>query len=125
MPARGRVTLLVVSQEPALRQTYGLIFLSEHYAVKSVRLRELENTLKRIKFDVVLMDHTLNRQERKSAVRLVRQAAPAARIVALHARAHDCGADVVMDSREGVAAILDAVGELAHAKQRLARKAAS
>jgi hypothetical protein len=113
MPARGRVTLLVVSHEPALRQTYGLIFLSARYAVRSVDVSNLDSALQRVKFHMVLIDHTLTELERKATVRLVRLRAPGARIVALHASAGDCGADVAMDSRDGAAAIIEAIAKAA------------
>ena len=109
MPARGRVTLLVVSHELTLRQTYGLIFLATRYAVRSVEPSQLENALQRFKFQVGLMDHTLKEKERKAAARLIRARAPEARIVALHASAADSGADIIMDSREGPTAIIEAI----------------
>ena len=111
MPVRGRVSLLVVSHERTLRQTYGLLFLASRYAVRSVDPSHLENALQRFRFRVVLMDHTLKEKERKAAVRLIRLHAPEARIVALHASAGDSGADIIMDSREGPAAIIEAIAK--------------
>jgi DNA-binding response OmpR family regulator len=112
MPARGGVTVLVVSHELTLRQTLGLVFLGAGFGVRSVELGDLATLLQRINFRVVLLDHTLTREERHSAVPLIRRLSPNTRVVALHASARDSGADLHMDSREGIAGVVEAVKDL-------------
>jgi DNA-binding response OmpR family regulator len=115
MPAHGaRIALLVVGNEPSLRDTYALLFHRDSYIAHAVALQDLSSTLRGGAFDVVVLDHTLSQEERKTGVHTIRVLMPQSLTVALHSRAQDCGADLVMDSREGPEAILQAVTELVH-----------
>jgi hypothetical protein len=114
MPARGGVTTLIVSHESALRLTLGLVFLGAGFGVRSIDLADLGTLLERIHFRMVLIDHTLTRQERQAAVRLIRCLSTDTRVVALHASAADSGADLHMDSRIGIAGVVEAVNEFLH-----------
>ena len=124
MPAHGRnVSVLIVGHEPSLRETYALIFHSEGYFAHAIALQDLGSTLKCTAFDVVVMDHTLSAEERKTGVQIVNSLMPRSRTVALHSSAKDCGADLAMDSREGAEAILQGVTELVDGRKSRARDA--
>ena len=113
MVASGRtIAVLVVSHEPALRETYTMLFEQAGYAAQAAELDRSLGRLKAIAFSAVVMDHTLSKEERRSLVHVARQLAPQAKMVAFHRSAGDCGADLAMDSREGATAILDRVAAL-------------
>jgi DNA-binding response OmpR family regulator len=113
MPAAGRrITALVVGHEPMLRETYALLFERAGYVAEHAQLGSSPALLKATKFALLVMDHTLSREERKSLVPVARHLSPGIKIVALHSSARDCGADLVMDSREGASAILERVAVL-------------
>jgi len=113
MPPSGQNTVvLVVGNEPSLRETYSLLFQRAGYGADCVEVHDCESALSNGKFGLVVIDHTLSKPDRKSLVKTVRRIAPAARVVAFHSSAQDCGADLTMDSREGAAAILERVAEL-------------
>jgi DNA-binding NtrC family response regulator len=114
MPPSGHntVVVLVVGNEPSLRETYSLLFQRAGYGADCVEVHDCESALSNGKFGLVVIDHTLSKPDRKSLVKTVRRIAPAARVVAFHSSAQDCGADLTMDSREGAAAILERVAEL-------------
>jgi DNA-binding response OmpR family regulator len=113
MTAHGRdISVLLVGHEPSLRDTYALLFEFAGYAAHSAAVEQLESAVKHTAFTVVLFDHTLSESQRRSAVQTVRMLAPQSKTVALHSSAKDCGADLIMDSREGPVEILARVGAL-------------
>lgn len=111
-------SILVVSHEPSLRDTYAWLFRSEGHLSYGVDVDELCSTLKGSVFEVVVIDHTLSRYERKAAVQHVRQLAPKALTVALHKSGNDSGADLNMDSRQGAPIVLEAVNKLLNRNYR-------
>jgi CheY-like chemotaxis protein len=117
MSASGRtVAVLVVSHEPNLRETYIMLFQQAGYTAQAAALIDAVGRMKAIRFSVLVMDHTLSKDERQTLVRLARQLSPQIKAVAFHSSAGDCGADLAMDSREGVKAILQRVAALVEAK---------
>lgn len=124
MPASGRsVAVLLVGHEPSIRDTYALIFHKAGYIAHAIGPEDLEPTLKGTAFAVAVMDHTLLKKERTVAVQVVRKLTPRARTVTLHYSGRDSGADLVMDSREGPEAILQAVTELVDGRKSSATSA--
>jgi DNA-binding response OmpR family regulator len=110
MTASGRsVAVLVVGHEPNLRETYTMLFQQAGYTAEQAELDRSVSRLKTDTFALVVMDHTLSKDERQSLVRLARRVSPDIKVVAFHSSAKDCGADLAMDSREGAAAILERV----------------
>lgn len=119
MPARGQgIGVLVVGHEPSLRETYALLFDAAGYRAHPTELNHSPSRLKAGAFALLVMDHTLSKEERTSLVELARQLAPNIKVAALHASAQDCGADLVMDSREGAEAILERVAALVDSQTR-------
>jgi CheY-like chemotaxis protein len=112
MPVHDARSVLVVSHEPSLQDTYRLLFYSVGYVTHAVDADEVCSTLKGTAFTVVVLDHTLTKQERKAAVQYVREFSPETKALALHNSGKDCGADLTLDSREGPKAVLEAVERL-------------
>ena len=117
MSVSGRtVAVLVVSHEPNLGETYTMLFQQAGYTAQAAALTDAVGRMKAFQFSALVMDHTLSKDERQTLVRLARQLTPQIKIVAFHSSASDCGADLAMDSREGVQAILQRVAALMDAK---------
>ena len=113
MPRAGdSIAVLVVGREPTLRETYAMLFQRAGYIADGVELDRSPARLKVQGFSILVMDHTLTREQRKSLVLVARNLSPGMKIVALHSSAHDCGADLVIDSREGPVEILARVGAM-------------
>jgi hypothetical protein len=113
MPARGsRIALLVVGHEPAVRETYAMLFQRAGYIAQAAEISDGVGCIKAIAFSAIVMDHTLSKDERQSLVRVAHLLSPNIKAVAFHASAQDCGADLAMDSREGAEAILERVQSL-------------
>jgi DNA-binding response OmpR family regulator len=111
-PARKPGAVLVVGHEPMLRETYSMLFEQAGYVAVQAELDQSPRRLKAGEFTLLVMDHTLSKEERESLISLARQLSPGAKTVALHSSARDCGADLAMDSREGADAILKRVEEM-------------
>ena len=112
MPAHDR-SVLIVSHDSSLRETYALLFNDDGYPTQSSELQDLPGTLlTRANLGVVVMDHTLSQEERKAIVQITQQLASDVHTVILHSSGKDCGADLAIDSRDGAARILEAVKEL-------------
>jgi DNA-binding NtrC family response regulator len=112
MPAHDR-SVLIVSNDSSLRETYALLFHDDGYPTQSSELQDLPSALLNgTSVGVVVMDHTLSREERKAVIQIIRQLAREAHTVVLHSSGKDCGADLAMDSRDGAGRILEAVKSL-------------
>lgn len=114
MSASGRnpAAVLVVGHEPMLRDTYTMLFQQAGYIAEQAELEQSPRRLKNGSYSLLVMDHTLSKEERESLVLLARQISPNAKTVALHSSGKDCGADLAMDSREGAEEILKRVNEM-------------
>jgi len=94
--------VLVVSAVATIRQTRTLLVESAGFKVVAAESRhKASEIVRQFDFDVAILDHTLDKHDRIRLIRLVREAAPATRILMLHKSGADCGADLCFDSREG------------------------
>ena len=102
--------VLVVSADVNIRHTKIFMLEREGYLVQAVESRgQAEQLLSLVKFDAVILDHTLKRNDRMELVRRIRDVDPNTRILVLHKSGADCGADLHFDSREGPDALLSRV----------------
>ena len=112
------IKMLLVSHEPALRDSYSFVFQTAGYVVHAVPVEALPITIKATSFDVLVMDHTLSEQERKAGVYIAHQLVPKLSTVVLHASGGDCGADLTIDSREGIEVIPWSIQKLVRGEQK-------
>jgi len=113
MPAdRRSIHIIVVGRDPSLRETYAILFNRAGYEAETAEIDDSVELLKTVKAGVLLIDHTLSKEQRHWLVHLARKLSSNTRIVALHSAARDCGADLVMDSREGPDAIVAGIQAL-------------
>jgi len=100
------IRILVVGREPPLREIYAILFNRAGYQAMAADIEGALLLLTTVKAHVVVVDHTLSKEQRRRFVLSARKLSSTVRILALHSAAKDCGADLVMDSRLGPDAIL-------------------
>lgn len=105
-------SLLVVSHELLVRKTYAKLFRRAGYIAEEAEPIFSVARLKAGGVGILVMDHTLSRDVKQALIGCVRLLSPDTKTVTLHASAKDCGADLVIDSREGAPAILQRVAAL-------------
>jgi DNA-binding NtrC family response regulator len=79
-----------------------------------------EQQLKQAKFDLLVLGHTLSKDDRHHLPYKARKADENMRILVLHASGKHPAVDIAMDSREGPEAILRAVSSLLAKKEAAA-----
>ena len=83
------------------------------YAVTTAAGRkEIQAALTRERFDLVILGHTLTRNDRHHLPYMAKKSDEATRVLVLHFSGHHHAVDKVIDSRDGERAVLDAVAEL-------------
>jgi len=109
----GLIKVLLISHDQALRDRYISLFRTAGYFVHTAGVQFLAITLRAAaNFDVLVLDHTLSQQERKTSVYIAKVLVPQMHTLVLHSSGGDNGADLAVDSRKGVPVILEAVAEL-------------
>ncbi len=84
------------------------------YAVVPILGRAaMEEAVKAGGFDVALLGHTLNRDDRHHLPYMVKKANREARVVVLHASGRHPQVDIAIDSRAGERVVLEAIAQLA------------
>ncbi len=83
------------------------------YAVQSaVGRREIEQALKQSAFDVVILGHTLSRDDRHHLPYMAKKANPNTFVLVIHASGKHPGVDKAIDSRQGENALLEVLEAL-------------
>ena len=109
----GSFLVLVVSAETTIRQTRTLLMEGWGYKVMAAESRhKAVQIAQQFDFDIAILDHTLDKDDRMRCIRFIREAAPATRILVLHKSGADCGADLCLDSREGPERLVSCVKTL-------------
>lgn len=121
-PHPGGFSVLVVSAEGSIRQTRVLLLEeaghSPQVAESCARAKE---ALQLAKFDLVILDHTLSKNDRIDFIQSMRKMGSITRILLLHKSAADCGADLHLDSREGPGALISAINSMIKRPSVIAR----
>ena len=88
-------------------------FKKAGYAVtQAAGRREIEAALAREPFDLVILGHTLTRNDRHHLPYMAKKSDEGTRVLVLHASGHHYAVDKSLASREGDKAVLDAIAEL-------------
>ena len=86
------------------------LFSKAGYAVVPIQGRAaMEQAVNTGGFDIAILGHTLSRDDRHHLPYMVKKSSPAARVVVLHASGRHPRVDVVLDSRQGERALLEAI----------------
>lgn len=108
----SKTAILYCEADPKVLSTQARTLTDAGHAVVTVLGRAaLEMALKAGGFDIVILGHTLSRDDRHHLPYLAKKSNPAARVIALHASARHPQIDVAIDSRWGDRAVLDAIAQ--------------
>lgn len=112
-PHPSGLSLLVVSAELSIRQT-RLLLLEEagHTPQVAESCAQAKEVLQLTKFDLVILDHTLSKDDRVDLIQFIRKTGVTTRILLLHKSGVDSGADLYLDSRDGPDALISAIDSL-------------
>jgi DNA-binding NtrC family response regulator len=104
--------LCVESNEQVLSEQIGL-FTSAGYQVQSALGRKAaEQAVRASRFDIVVLGHTLSRDDRHHLPYMAKKANQDCAVLVLHASGHHHAVDLSLDSRDGAHKVLEAVAEL-------------
>lgn len=78
--------------------------------------KEIEAALTREPFDVVILGHTLSKNDRHHLPYMAKKSDEATRVLVLHASGRHHAVDMSVDSRDGEHVVLDAIAELLSAE---------
>ncbi len=105
--------LLYGENDNSILDSQTAIFEKAGYSVqKAIGRKGVEQALAREGFDVVVLGHTLTRDDRHHLPYMAKKADEDTRILVLHASGKHPQVDKSMDSREGPRAILEAIADL-------------
>jgi DNA-binding NtrC family response regulator len=83
------------------------------YSVKTaIGRRSIEETLRQEKFDIVVLGHTLSRDDRHHLPYMAKKANSLCRVLVIHASGRHHEVDAAIDSRDGEHVLLDALAGL-------------
>ncbi len=111
MSKLGRI-LYGESDAEILAQQAKLFERAGYVVVTAVGRKEIENAIKHSDFGLVILGHTLTRDDRHHLPYMAKKTHPATRVLVLHASGKHPGVDMAIDSRTGDTAIMTAVAAL-------------
>jgi hypothetical protein len=89
------------------------VFEKAGYSVEKLLGRKaVEQALRGASFDVVVLGHTMTKDDRHHLPYMARKANPVCRILVLHASGRHHEVDLAIDSRLGEQAVLEAIANL-------------
>ena len=105
--------ILYGENDPEVLAAESAVFKNAGYAVTAVAGRRgIEAALVHQRFDLVILGHTLSRNDRHHLPYMAKKSYAAPRVLVLHASGHHHAVDKALDSRQGEKAMLDAIEEL-------------
>ncbi len=108
-----QVTILCAEANPRVLSAQIDMFKKAGYTVVPALGRAaIEAALARSAFEVVVLGHTLSKDDRHHLPYMAKKANPATRILVLHASGKHPKVDIALDSRLGEAAVLEAIADL-------------
>lgn len=102
----GEANAEVLSAQVSLFERAGYV------VVTAVGRKEIENAIRHSDFGLVILGHTLTRDDRHHLPYMAKKVHPATRVLVLHASGKHPGVDMAIDSRTGDTAVLTAVAAL-------------
>ncbi|HEX6466108.1 MAG TPA: hypothetical protein VFZ99_02320 [Terriglobales bacterium] len=109
----NKATILYGENDNSILESQTAIFEQAGYSVcKAIGRKAIEQAVARQGFDIVVLGHTLTRDDRHHLPYMAKKGHEDTRILVLHASGRHPQVDKSMDSREGPRAILEAVADL-------------
>jgi DNA-binding NtrC family response regulator len=113
MAGQPKASILYAENEEEILATQAEIFKKAGYATTQVVGRAAaEQALKQGSFELIILGHTLSKEDRHHLPYKARKANENMRILVLHASGNHPAVDMAMDSRQGPEAVLKAVSTL-------------
>ena len=113
MSKTNNAKILYGENDPEVLATEAAHLKKAGYAVTPAAGRkEIEAALARERFDLVILGHTLTRNDRHHLPYMAKKSDEATRVLVLHFSGHHHAVDKALDSRLGEKAVLEAIAEL-------------
>lgn len=107
------VKILYGEADGGVAAAQAAMFARSGYRVEQVIGRKaIEEALERGAFDVVVLGHTLNKDDRHHLPYVAKRSNPETRVLVLHASGKHPKVDIAVDSRGGEAVVLQAIAGL-------------
>jgi DNA-binding NtrC family response regulator len=111
MKSQGKI--LYGENDAAVLKHQSQLFERAGYTVEqAIGRKGVQDALKRATFDVVVLGHTLSRDDRHHLPYMAKKSSEATRVLVLHASGRHHAVDLAIDSRDGDPSIVDAVRHL-------------
>jgi DNA-binding NtrC family response regulator len=109
-----RAKVLYGECDDKVLKSHAAVMQKAGYEVETaIARREVQQALAQGKFDVVVLGHTLTRDDRHHLPYMAKKANPNTRVLVIHASGKHHEVDLAIDSREdGHRALLEALSEL-------------
>lgn len=108
-----QVKILYSESDSATLSSQAAMFEKGGYAVqKALGRKSTEETLKREKFDIVILGHTLTRDDRHHLPYMAKKSDEGTLVLVLHASGKHPQVDAAIDSRDGFHRVLDLLNDL-------------
>lgn len=113
--------LCVESNEQALKHNVRLFTKAGFEVSTAIGRKSAEQTLRSVAFDLVVLGHTLSRDDRHHLPYMAKKANEGCAVLVLHNSGHHHAVDLAIDSRDGDHKVLEAVSELLATQPVLSR----
>jgi DNA-binding NtrC family response regulator len=121
MAGTQKQSILYAENDPKILASQAQSLEKAGYSVSKIIGRAAaEQALKEGKFDLMVLGHTLSKDDRHHLPYKARKANEDMRILVLHASGHHHEVDLAMDSRDGMEAVLRAIASLLEKKAAVA-----
>lgn len=108
-----QVKILYSETDSDTLSSQAAMFEKAGYAVqKAIGRKSTEETLKREKFDIVILGHTLSRDDRHHLPYMAKKSEEGTLVLVLHASGKHPQVDAAIDSRFGFRAVLELLADL-------------
>ena len=116
--ASSQVRILYCENDSAVLSSQSVMFEKAGYAVqKTMGRKSTEETLKREKFDIVILGHSLTRDDRHHLPYMAKKSDEGTLVLVLHASGKHPQVDAAIDSRDGFHRVLELLADLTGQKQ--------
>ncbi len=107
------VKILYGECDPNVQRKQASLMERAGYSVQlAIGRREVEEAIRKQVFDVVVLGHTLTRDDRHHLPYMAKKTNSGVRVLVIHASGKHPGVDAALDSRAGEAVLLDALSGL-------------
>jgi DNA-binding NtrC family response regulator len=113
--------LCVEADEKVLKQQVALFTKAGHEVSSALGRKSAEQTMRSIEYDIVVLGHTLSKDDRHHLPYMAKKANQDCAVLVLHNSGHHHAVDLAMDSRDGDHKVLAAVEELLATQPVLSR----